>query len=259
VAADFDLADCAGQGKIVGFNHCPDAAKGREQYPNKLWSTTMGLARTNPPCTAEEYLALERQSDERHQCVDGHIHAMAGESLEHSTIRFNLAVILGNQLRGKNCRGLSPNMKIRSGPSQKNNRSGMFSYADATVVCGDPRFHDEHRDVLLNPAVIIEVLSPSTEAFDRGDKFLRYRTHLETLSDYVTESGSLFDFKLAFIPMGHRVAVKHLSKRAWVCNEQIFPNAVLSQTIDRIDPALRGFGFCVRIVTDLAFDLDDQF
>jgi Uma2 family endonuclease len=188
VAADFDLADCAGQGKIVGFNLCPDTAKGREQYPNKLWSTTMGLARTNPPCTAEEYLALERQSDERHQCVDGHIYAMAGESLEHSTICFNLAVILGNQLRGKNCRGLSPNMKIRSGPSQKNNRSGMFSYADATVVCGDPRFHDEHRDVLLNPAVIIEVLSPSTEAFDRGDKFLRYRTHLETLSDYVLVS-----------------------------------------------------------------------
>lgn len=133
----------------------------------------------------EDYLALERQADERHQYVDGQIYAMAGESLQHSTICFNLARILGNQLRGGNCRGLSPNMKIRTGPVQKNSRKGMFSYADATVVCGEPRFHDEHRDVLLNPTVIIEVLSPSTERFDRVEKFTRYRTHLDSLVDYV--------------------------------------------------------------------------
>lgn len=133
----------------------------------------------------EDYLDLERQADERHQYVDGQIYAMAGESLQHSTICFNLARILGNQLRGGHCRGLSPNMKIRTGPVQKNSRKGMFSYADATVVCGEPRFHDEHRDVLLNPTVIIEVLSPSTERFDRVEKFARYRTHLDSLVDYV--------------------------------------------------------------------------
>jgi Uma2 family endonuclease len=135
--------------------------------------------------SGEDYLTLERQSEERHQYVDGHIYAMAGESLAHSTICFNLVMVLGNQLRGKSCRGLSPNMKIRSGPIQKNTRKGMYSYADATVVRGEPRFHDEHRDVLLNPKVIFEVLSPSTEAFDRGDKFHRYAAHLESLEDYV--------------------------------------------------------------------------
>lgn len=138
----------------------------------------------------EEYLALERQSEQRHQYVDGQIDAMAGESLEHSVICCNLAAVLVVQLRGKNCQALSPNMKIRSGPAQQERRSGMFSYADASVVCGEPRFHDRHRDVLLNPRVIFEVLSPSTEAFDRGEKFLRHRAHLDTLDDYILLSAN---------------------------------------------------------------------
>ncbi|MGH8559266.1 MAG: Uma2 family endonuclease [Methylococcales bacterium] len=145
----------------------------------------MGVPQPEPLYTAENYLALERRADERHQFVDGRIYAMAGETLEHSTISFNLAAILVTQLRGKNCRGLSPNMKILSGPLRKDQRSGLFSYPDASVVCGEPRFHDEHRDVLLNPTVLFEVLSPSSEAFDRGEKFRRYRTHLDTLGDYV--------------------------------------------------------------------------
>jgi Uma2 family endonuclease len=148
----------------------------------------MGLAQTQHLYTPDEYLALERQSEERHQYVDGQVYAMAGESPEHSTICCNITAILVTQLRGKDCRTFSPNMKIRSGPMQKDKRAGMFSYADATVIYGQPRFHDEHRDVLLNPTVIIEVLSPSTEGFDRGEKFQRYRTHLETLSDYILVS-----------------------------------------------------------------------
>jgi Uma2 family endonuclease len=62
---------------------------------------------------------------------------------------------------------------------------GLYSYPDLVIVCGTPVFHDEYRDVLLNPQIIIEVLSPTTEAFDRGEKFLRYRTYLESLTDYV--------------------------------------------------------------------------
>lgn len=148
----------------------------------------MGLAQTQPLTAAENYLALERQSDERRQYIDGQIYAMAGESPTHSAICFNLIASLGTQLRGKPCRGFSPNMKIRSGPLGGGKRSGMFSYADAIVVCGEPRFHDEYRDVLLNPTVLVEVLSPSTEAFDRGEKFRRYRTHLDSLSDYILVS-----------------------------------------------------------------------
>jgi len=151
----------------------------------------MGLAQPQPAYTAEEYLALERQADERHQFVDGQIYAMAEESLEHSTICSNLVATLVPQLRRKPCRVLSPNMKIRSSPAVHGSLKGMFSYADLSVVCGEPRFHDQHRDVLLNPRLIVEVLSPGTEAFDRGGKFLRYRSHLESLSDYLLVSTRL--------------------------------------------------------------------
>lgn len=148
----------------------------------------MSLPQPQALYSADDYLAFERQADERYQLVDGEIFAMAGESLEHSTICVNLIVGLGSQLRGKPCRVLSPNLKIRTGPMSARSTKGMFSYADVTVVCGEPRFHDRHQDVLLNPNVIIEVLSPSTEAFDRGDKFRRYRTELDSLTDYLLVS-----------------------------------------------------------------------
>jgi len=138
--------------------------------------------------TAADYLAFERGSAERHQFVDGEIFAMAGESLAHSTVCANLIMSLGTQLRGKPCRVLSPNMKIRSGPAESHGTKGLFSYADATVVCAEPRFHDAHQDVLLNPKLIVEVLSPSTEAFDRGGKFARYAAYLDSFTDYLLVS-----------------------------------------------------------------------
>ena len=139
----------------------------------------MSLPQALPVFTSEEYLSLERMSEIRHEYLDGFVYAMAGESPEHSTICFNLAGILHAQLRDKPCRGFSPNMKVRT------DESGLYAYPDLAVVCGEPLFHDERRDVLVNPTVIFEVLSPSTEAYDRGEKFLRYRTHLATLKDYV--------------------------------------------------------------------------
>lgn len=138
--------------------------------------------------SAADYLAFERVADERHQFVDGEIFAMAGESLVHSSISANLIASLSAQLRGKPCRVLSPNMKIHSGPAEFRSTKGLFSYADASVVCGEPRFHDQHQDVLLNPTLIVEVLSPSTEAFDRGEKFARYGTYLDSFTDYLLVS-----------------------------------------------------------------------
>lgn len=138
--------------------------------------------------TADDYLAFERGSTERHQFVDGEIFAMAGESLAHSTISTNLITSLVSQLRGKPCRVLSPNMKIRSSPAEARGTKGLFSYADVSVVCGEPRFHDAHQDVLLNPKLIVEVLSPSTEAFDRGEKFARYGAYLDSFTDYLLVS-----------------------------------------------------------------------
>lgn len=140
---------------------------------------TMALPQALPVFTSEEYLSLERSSEVRHEYVEGFVYAMAGESPEHSTICFNLAVHVGAQLRDSLCRGFSPNMKVRTTPG------GLFAYPDLMVVCGELIYHDERRDVLVNPTAIFEVLSYSTEAYDRGEKFLRYRTQIETLQDYV--------------------------------------------------------------------------
>lgn len=142
----------------------------------------MALPHALPFFTPDQYLSLERNSEIRHEYLDGFVYAMAGESPEHSTICFNLVVAIGLQLRDKPCRGFSPNMKVRT------SRSGLYAYPDLAVVCGEPTFHDERRDVITNPVVIFEVLSPSTEAYDRGEKFLRYRTEIETLQDYVLVS-----------------------------------------------------------------------
>jgi Uma2 family endonuclease len=138
-------------------------------------------------CTVEDYLALERASEERHEYLDGDIYAMAGESPEHGAICMNLSVIIGSQLRGTPCQAFAKDMKVRSGPIPLPGHpmKGLFSYPDLLVVCGDLEFHDPFRDVLLNPTLIVEILSDSTEAFDRGDKFRRYRTFLPMLTDYL--------------------------------------------------------------------------
>lgn len=147
----------------------------------------MGLAQAVPMYTAEEYLEIERTSEERHEYIDGEIFAMAGESDSHSIITINLAVEVGTQLKGRDCAALSPNMKVRSGPDPKFSRSlkGFFSYADLMVACGKRLYHDDYKDVLLNPKVIIEILSSTTEAYDRGEKFRRYREWIPTFTDYL--------------------------------------------------------------------------
>ncbi|MBI4752084.1 MAG: Uma2 family endonuclease [Acidobacteria bacterium] len=144
-------------------------------------------AKLKPMLSFEEYLAFERKVIDRHEFLDGQIYAMAGESLSHNRICANLIGELHGQLKRKKHQVLSPNMKVRSGSYLVGRRmtKGMFSYADATVVCDQPLFHDEHQDVLLNPRVLFEVLSPSTENFDRGEKFHRYARHLDSLTDYV--------------------------------------------------------------------------
>lgn len=135
---------------------------------------------------------MERAAEERHEYLDGEVYAMAGESLEHSDICTNLVGELHSQLKGTPCRVCSKDTKVRSGPApqQRRQRRGLFSYPDLVVLCGEPQYHDTYRDVVLNPAVIIEVLSPSTEAFDRGEKFLRYQTWNPTLTDYLLVSQS---------------------------------------------------------------------
>jgi len=139
----------------------------------------MGLAQQKILYSPEEYLELERKAETRHEFVDGIIYAMAGESLSHSQICINLAGEVRAKLKGQSCQALSPNMKVRA------EGKGMYAYPDLTIVCGEPLFHDRQRDVLLNPKVIIEVLSPSTQRSAQTKKFFRYRKELPSLTDYV--------------------------------------------------------------------------
>jgi len=142
--------------------------------------------------TEDEYLAVERSSEERCEYLDGQVYAMAGESPDHGTICSNLTAMIVTQLKGTDCQAWSKDTKVRSGPlpKQKLNTKGLYSYPDLVVACAEREYLDEHRDVLLNPRVIIEVLSPATEAFDRGEKFMRYKSWLPTLSDYLLVSQS---------------------------------------------------------------------
>jgi len=147
----------------------------------------MGLPAERKECSVGEYLALERGSEDRYEYVDGEIYLMAGESVEHADISSNLLSEFHGQLKGTPCRAWTKDMKVRSGPlpTARTTTKGLYSHPDIVIVCGEPQFLDEHKDVLLNPKVILEVLSPSTESFDRGGKFWRYRTWNETLTDYV--------------------------------------------------------------------------
>lgn len=128
--------------------------------------------------TAEEYLARERAAEYRSEYFDGEIFAMAGASPEHSLIVGNLAAVLVPQLRGRPCRVHPGDLRV------KVSETGLYTYPDLLVVCGESRFEDDRRDTLLNPVLVVEVLSRSTEAYDRGAKFAHYAS-IESLQEYV--------------------------------------------------------------------------
>ena len=128
--------------------------------------------------TPEEYIALERAADYKSEYIDGYIYAMAGASPTHCAIAANVTIALGVQLKGSRCRVFSGDLKIAT------DLKGHYTYADVVIVCGTPRYHDKFHDVLLNPTLVVEVLSPSTEACDRGEKFKRYR-RVASLTDYI--------------------------------------------------------------------------
>lgn len=128
--------------------------------------------------TEEEYLAFERASDVRHEFLSGRIYSMAGASREHNLITGNVAGEIRAQLKGKPCETYSNDMRVRV-PG-----TGLYTYPDVVVVCGEPVFIDDHNDTLVNPTLIVEVLSSTTEAYDRGEKFRDYRS-IKSFSEYV--------------------------------------------------------------------------
>ena len=136
--------------------------------------TTETVTRVTP----DEYLAAERLSDYRSEYLDGEVYPMPGGTVNHVLITGNLILELGAQLRSRPCRVFPVDMKVRLPDSKK------FFYPGVSVVCGDLQLHDDHRDVILNPDLVIEVLSPGTEALDRGAKFEAYQT-IDSLKEYL--------------------------------------------------------------------------
>lgn len=134
-----------------------------------------------PRLSPDEYLALERRLETKNEYLDGEMFAMTGGSLAHAVISGNLVGELRRLTKGRPCRVCPSDLRIFI-PA-----TGLYTYPDVVVVCGEPRLQDEHRDTLLNPTLIIEVLSPTTEAYDRGTKFEHYQT-IESLAEYLLVS-----------------------------------------------------------------------
>lgn len=128
--------------------------------------------------TPEEYLARERESLDKSEYRDGRIYTMPGASRAHNLIVVSTLVELYVQLRNRTCEVYPSDMRV------KVSAAGLYTYPDIIVVCDEPRFDDTHFDTLLNPTVLIEVLSPSTAAYDRGEKFAAYQK-LDSLCEYV--------------------------------------------------------------------------
>ncbi len=129
--------------------------------------------------TPAEYLAFERKAPFKNEYLEGQIIAMSGASRAHNRITVDITIQLGNQLMARECEVFAGDMRVR--PSLE---SPAYFYPDVVVVCDEPRFEDNTLDTLLNPILVIEVLSPSTAAYDRGEKFEHYQ-QLESLQEYI--------------------------------------------------------------------------
>ena len=162
--------------------------------------------------TPAEYIAAERKATLKSEYLSGEIVAMSGACLAHNLITMNTAAGLYNQVTERGCRIYASDMRIGIGTGVS------YFYPDVAVVCDEPRFEDDAFDTLINPEVIVEVLSPSTEAYDRGEKSARYR-QLESLQEYVLISQD-------------KVQVEHYLRQGkqWILSEFSAPENVLPLT-----------------------------
>jgi len=126
----------------------------------------------------EEYLAIERKSEIKHEYFSGEMFAMVGASKRHNLITANIIRVLGNQLLDRPCNVYPSDMRVKVGAT------GKYTYPDVVVACDEEKFDDAENDTLLNPVIILEVLSDSTEAYDRGKKFEQYQ-NIESLTEYL--------------------------------------------------------------------------
>jgi Uma2 family endonuclease len=139
--------------------------------------------------TEVQYLEIERKAERKSEFHDGEMFAMAGASENHNLLVWNLIAQFSRQLASGPCRGFPSDMRVRV------SRTGLYTYPDIVVVCGERKFLDEHRDTLLNPTLIVEVLSPSTEDYNRGRKFEHYRS-LASLRQYLLVASERMETEL---------------------------------------------------------------
>jgi Uma2 family endonuclease len=146
----------------------------------------MGLALRKPKLfTSAEYLEFERQSEVKHELIDGEIYEMAGATKSHNLIAGNVFRELSLQLLERECNAYGSDMRVKITATER------YTYPDVVAVCGEEVFEDTTEDTLINPMLIIEVLSKSTEGYDRGAKFEYYQT-IESFSEYVLLSQEPF-------------------------------------------------------------------
>ena len=178
--------------------------------------------------TPEEYIAQERKALHKSEYLNGQIFAMSGASRAHSLITGNIFNRLYNQLAESDCEVHSSDMRVQPSPI-------AYFYPDVVVACGESRFADDVFDTLLNPIVIVEVLSPSTAAFDRGEKFAHYR-QLASLQDYILVSQ-------------HKFCVEHYRRQGlqWERTEFCAPEDVMSLISIGCDISLQDIYTRVRV------------
>jgi Uma2 family endonuclease len=159
--------------------------------------------------TPEEYLAIERKSEIRSEYIAGQMFAMSGASERHALIAINLQGEIWSQMKGRPCKVYPSDMRVKVSPT------GMYTYPDVSALCGRAEFEDAFIDTLLNPTVIIEVLSDSTELYDRVKKFAHYR-RIDSLREYVLVSQN-------------EMHIEHYRRDAdaWIFSEVSEPDAVL--------------------------------
>jgi len=170
-------------------------------------------AQPNAYISVEDYLFAERERSEKHEYYAGRIYAMSGASARHNRIAGSAYAALYAQLRHRDCNIYPSDMRV------KVLETGLYTYPDITIVCGHEQFDDKKDDTLLNPTVIIEVLSPSTEKYDRGRKFLNYRTIL-SLREYILISQDGY----------HVERYMRQSNNTWVFSEATGKEGVLELT-----------------------------
>jgi Uma2 family endonuclease len=163
-----------------------------------------------PFLTPKQYLDAERKAEARSEYVDGQMYAMSGVSWQHGRITVNVTKQLDDQLADTQCEVRAGDQRVRA------KAGGPYYYPDVVVVCGEPQFEDAEFDTLLNAKVIVEVLSPSTESYDRGAKFEKYR-EMKSLAQYLLISQT-------------RVHIQHYvpsQSGSWQWSEMSDPNGVL--------------------------------